>query len=349
MRLQAADLAVPAAFSDEGAGGRWLRRAVTISTYAALAAFVAAALPLLALVALAIDAVRRRRFAATRCLAMLLIYLACEIAGIAVSSALWLARRLRFVNRKHSTELHYRLQLRWAQALLAGARHAFALDLEVEGEEQIPGGPVLVLARHASLADTLLPANLLTRRHGIRLRYVLKRELLWDPCLDLVGNRLPNVFVRRGSGDSAREIDAVRRCAGGIGAREGVLIYPEGTRFSAAKLERARARLAAGNDPARLARAQQLRGVLPPRLGGVLALLEGAPRADVLFLGHVGLEETAHLRQIWNGALVGRSVRVKFWRVARADVPSTQGERIAWLDGEWANMDEWVAQRRAAG
>ena len=61
-----------------------------------------------------------------------------------------------------------------------------------------------------ALAVVLLAAALLSRPHGVRLRYVLKRELLWDPCLDIVGHRLPNAFVRRGSRDTAGDVAAVR-------------------------------------------------------------------------------------------------------------------------------------------
>lgn len=56
-----------------------------------------------------------------------------------------------------------------------------AYQLEVEGVNALQPGPLVVLMRHASLADTLLPAVVIAS-HGIRLRYVLKRELLWDPC-----------------------------------------------------------------------------------------------------------------------------------------------------------------------
>ena len=72
---------------------------------------------------------------------------------------------------------------------------------------------MLLFPRHVSVADTLLPAVFVSSRNGILLRHVLKRELLWDPCLDIVGNRLPNCFVRRDSRDSAREIRAVAALA----------------------------------------------------------------------------------------------------------------------------------------
>ena len=58
-------------------------------------------------------------------------------------------------------------------------------------------GPAVMLCRHASLADSLVSAWVVTSLAGMHPRYVLKRELLVDPCLDIVGNRLPNHFLDR--------------------------------------------------------------------------------------------------------------------------------------------------------
>jgi 1-acyl-sn-glycerol-3-phosphate acyltransferase len=85
------------------------------------------------------------------------------------------------------------------------------------------------------MVDTMLPAHLVANPTGFRLRYVLKKELLADPTLDIGGNRLPNYFINRGAGDSAKETEAVRRLASDLGSNDGVLIYPEGTRYSEEK------------------------------------------------------------------------------------------------------------------
>jgi 1-acyl-sn-glycerol-3-phosphate acyltransferase len=150
-------------------------------------------------------------------------------------------------------EATWRLQQLWAGALFGAARALFRIRVEVSGDGEVEPGPVLVLLRHASIVDTLLPANLIARPHGIHLRYVLKRELLSDPCLDVAGRRLPNYFVRRGTGE-AREVERVRALAEGLGAEDGVLIYPEGTRFTPARRERALARIAARRGRARRGR-----------------------------------------------------------------------------------------------
>jgi 1-acyl-sn-glycerol-3-phosphate acyltransferase len=171
----------------------------------------------------------------------------------------------------------------------------------------------------------------------------MKRELLWDPCLDIVGQRTRNAFVRRGSGEREKEIALLRGLAADLGERDGVLLFPEGTRFSPAKRQRALAHLADAGQAARLAHAERLRHVLPPRRGGALALLETRPDVDVAFLAHIGFEGTANLNDIWNGKLIGRTIRLYFWRVPSADIPQTAAGRVEWLDTQWERVDAWVA------
>jgi hypothetical protein len=125
-----------------------------------------------------------------------------------------------------------------------------------------------------------------------------------------------------------------------------VLIYPEGTRFTEHKRRLALEKLAAG-DPSALAAAERYRHVLPPRLGGPLALLDGHTPADVVFFAHCGLDGFAEIRDLWRGTLVGRTVRARLWRVPRAEIPAEPAARIAWLRDRWAELDAWVG--RTAG
>jgi hypothetical protein len=48
------------------------------------------------------------------------------------------------------------------------------------------------------------------------------------------------------------------------------------------------------------------------------------------------------------GALIGRAVELKTWRVRRSDVPTEREACLAWLDAEWARIDAWIAGRLAA-
>jgi len=225
----------------------------------------------------------------------------------------------------------------------ASVKALFRLRFEVEGAERAAPGPLIVLVRHASIVDTLVPAVFLANVHHLRLRYVLKRELLVDPCLDVAGHWIPNHFVARDGADSAKEIAAVNALKTGLQPDEGVLLYPEGTRFTPEKRRRALERLS--GDAVAKARAERLEHLLPMRPGGVLALLDAAPACDVLFVGHHGLEGFARIADIWRGALVGRTVVVKFWREAAASIPAAEDARREWLAAHWQRLDDWLRER----
>jgi 1-acyl-sn-glycerol-3-phosphate acyltransferase len=334
----------------ERAAARWRRRAVTIPACLLLAAAWIALLPLLLAGAMAVDLARGGRLGLTRLVGFGATYLLAEVAGLAACFALWLAYAAGLCDRARFESRNFGLQCLWTRSLLSAIRRIFALRFELEGAAAAARGPLLVFARHASLADVLLPAVLVADRQRLRLRWVLKRELLLDPCLDVVGARLPNVFVERSSAQSEREIAAVAGLAADLGAGDGVLIYPEGTRATDALRERALARLATVGSPGRAERLAPLRHLLPPRPGGPLALLAAAPRADVLVRGHLGFEGLARTRDLLSGSLVGRTVKVRFWRHAAAAVPREREAALAWLDERWLELDRWIdAGLRAQG
>lgn len=320
---------------------RWLqrgsRRAFTIPLYAAGWLLAAPLAPIsLAAVALGGGAVARLALFAA-------VFLSYEMAGLAAALWLWVT------GRASDEAAHAELQRWWACGLFRAAARIFALELEVEGDEACEPGPLVVLVRHASLADTLLPEVVLADRHGLRLRYVLKRELLFDPCIDVVGQRLRCAFIRRGSGETARELAAIAALGRDLGARDGALIYPEGTRATPEKRVRALERLTASGQAERLARAQALRHVLPPRTTGPLALLAAAAPADALLFAHTGLEGLATLRDLLSGGIVGRRIRVKLWRTPRSVIPGERAPATRWLDEEWARVDAWIDGARKVG
>lgn len=320
-----------------------LRRLRTIPPLVLGLLALTALFPVLLVLALVVDVARRLASGvpptAARLLAFLWAYLAAEVAGLAAMAGVWVislgGRREAALQR-----MTLGLQQRWAGFLFGAIRGLFGLRLEVAGEEAIAPGPVIVLIRHASIVDNLLPSVLLARPHGIRLRYVLKRELLADPCLDVAGRRLPNYFVRRGTGEAA-EVERVRSLAQDLQPDEGVLIYPEGTRFTPERRRRAIARIGE-RDPDLAARAERLRHLLPPHLGGVGALLDGAPEADVLVIAHHGFEGLRLVSDVWRGGLVGILVRVRITRVPRSAVPTASAARADWLYDLWQDVNEWL-------
>ncbi len=323
---------------------RLARRLVTIPLYFVLFGVCLTLLPALLAVAAVADLVRGGPWVLVRSVLFLQWYLFCEVVGIAFALGITVFVR----DPERQIEQFFRLQCRWLRALFQGGVVCFSLRVEIEGRDAVSSGPVLVFMRHSSTADVVLPGVFLAEPHGIVLRYVLKRELLWDPCLDLAGHRLVNCFIRRGSGAPEREIAAIRRLGEDLGPDDGVLIYPEGTRFTPSKQARALERIAKSGDLQRLARARELTHVLPPRLGGPLALLEQCPDTDVVFLSHTGFDGARSLDEFFNGALVGRTVRMHFWRSPHTDIPKDAEGREAWLFDEWRKVDKFVAAHEEA-
>jgi len=322
------------------------RRLITIPGYVIAWLLWLGAAPLWLPVAVVVDAVRRSRGVALRSAAFLTVYLSCEILGMAASGGLWAWKSLLRVDAGRWTDLHFRLEAWWGTTLFRAVVQLYGMRLEIEGDADLGRGPYLFLLRHASTGDTLLASALVSRPHGLRLRYVLKRELLWDPCLDIVGHRLPNVFVDRLSEDSAREVRRVQVLARDLGTRDGILIYPEGTRFSESKRRRVLERFHQRGDAKMLEYARSLACVLPPRPRGTLGLLEAAPEADVVVCAHTGFEGAASLARIWKGGLLHRVIRVQFRRIPRAEIPTKRDARIAWILEEWRRVGAWVESRQ---
>ena len=314
------------------------RRLLTIPALTLALALVVAGLPALLALSLVVDAARRTRtLGATRLVLAVLGILLIESLGLLSLLVVALTTRARTPARAERTLAVQRV---YTAAHLDNARRAFSLRFVVEGADEVLPGPVLVLCRHASIVDVLIPGAFIANAHRIALRYVLKRELLAEPCLDVAGHWLPNAFIDRSGLDTARALADVRALGEGLGPRDGVLIYPEGTRFGRRKRE---ALLATREGEAR-ARVERLRHVLPVRRGGCLALLE-ATRCDVLFVGHHGLEGFARLGELWRGDLVGRTVTVRFWRAPSSSIPEGDDARMAWLDEHWLRLDAWLEER----
>jgi 1-acyl-sn-glycerol-3-phosphate acyltransferase len=322
-----------------------LRRFITVPGYVVAWLLWLGAAPLWLPLSVVVDLARRSRGVALRSAAVVTVYLTCEVLGLAASAGLWVWGSVVQVDAERWTDLHFRLEAWWGTTLFRAVVRLFGLRLEVENHADLGRGPYLLLFRHASTGDTLLASALVSRPHGVRLRYVLKRELLWDPCLDIVGNRLPNVFVDRFSDDSPAEVRRVQALARDLGSRDGILIYPEGTRFSAEKRQRILERFRQTDNTQMLEYASSLASVLPPRFGGTLGMLEAAPDADVVVCSHTGFEGAASLDRIWNGALLHQVIRVQFRRIPREEVPGEREARIAWLLEEWRAVDAWVGSQ----
>jgi hypothetical protein len=331
--------------------GAWLkdstetlvRRSISVPLVLVMFVLATIAAPF-AIPALAVfDLVQGRKLAHTRAYLLLWLYSFCDTVGIIASAYI----PLRHAGRRAAYDAaNWKLEAWWGTTLFKGAVRIFGIHMTVEHPELGAGGPVLVFPRHVSPVDNLLPLALVSGPHHVRLRWVINRWLQRDPCIDIVGHRLPNLFVstaRRSKGEAL----GVAKLGENLGPDDGVLVFPEGALYTPerrlALLERFEA-----EDPALYERARHIQYMLPPRLGGVLGLLEIAPQADVLFIGHYGLEGARKYTSIAWGALVRADLRIKLWRVPAAGIPGTAEARTAWLFEWWKRMDDWVAEIVAA-
>jgi 1-acyl-sn-glycerol-3-phosphate acyltransferase len=328
----------------------WGRRLVTIPLYFALAALLVGVFPALAILAAGVDLVRGRGgvLPLTRALVFFAVYLLCEVGGVLAAGLLWVVTLGgKLTGAARWVELNAALQRLWTAALFGSSVVIFSLTVDVEGLELARSGPLLFFVRHSSTADTVLTAALVANPNRLLLRYVLKRELLWDPCLDIVGRRLLNSFVDRTGSRSEAEVAAVVRLTENLDERSAVLIYPEGTRFEQAKLDRALARLREGGRTDLAQIASTFRHVMPPRLGGALALLRAAPSADLVIVEHTGFEGAATFASFTSGALVKQTLHVRLRRLPARDIPAADRDR--WLFEQWAETDRWIAAHLAPG
>jgi len=320
----------------------WWRRMRSIPIMAGGLIVMTVSLPALLPIAAIVDVVRPSNWSLTRLTVFTWTLLAWDVFGIVASFVAWLFSGVwAGVGRARFDAWNFRLQCFWGSGIFRSALRILSLRFKLDERYRFGRRPFILFIRHVSPADTVLAAHCISSKYGTRLRYVLKRELLWEPCLDIVGQRLRNYFVRRGSEDAQAEVAAVGSLASRLHANEGVLIYPEGTRFTGEKRARILERMKAKGDPL-FERAARLKNVLPPKLGGALALLENNHGADAVFCAHRGTEGIVSAWQVLSGGLTGRTLEVKFWGVPFEAIPKGRTARVDWLLEQWARVDAFA-------
>ncbi len=325
----------------EPAAVRWKRRAISIPAMLGATVLGVVASPLALAVLTLADVMRgRRRLPRARLYLVALQYVLNDSVEIVLAPVLWAVAGFGTrLGSPASQRRHARLQ-RWSIEVMARrAEHLLGLRIEVEGTAALLPAPAIVLVRHISLADSSLPGLLYDRSLAVDVRGVIMAELLSDPGFDLLYGRLGSVFVDRDSGEEAKA--AIRQLAEGLDSRSVGVIFPEGRLFRAELRDHLLGRLRE-KDPERAERLQALRHVLPPRPGGTLAMLAGAPDADVVVVGHTGFESIPSVADLARSAPVDHRIRVRVRRVPRSEVPGDPQAQLAWLDREWLRLDEWI-------
>lgn len=285
-----------------------------------------------------------RRLRCTRILFFLLFVPWLEMVAVLLALGLWIRHLGQMRNPSAQNSLQKLLSF-YGHSLTSATRRLLGLRVVTTGLDSVEdGAPLLCFGHHTSLLDSFLPVEVLGHGRKYRMHYVIKKSLAYAPAFDIVGHWIPVHFVDRSGKNSERETRAVGQLAANLPMRTTQVIYPEGTFYTPARHARALRRLAS-EDPGLVARAKELRYVLPPRAGGALSMLEYNPTADVLFFVHAGFEPFENIGRILRNVPFAETVRVHMWRVPRAEVPVEPRAQYRWLFSEFERMEHWVARQ----
>ena len=338
---------------------RLVRRLVLAPLTVVVAAALVVLSPLLALLALTFGLAGRSRpgrMRGVRLLFFALVWLAAETATLFMCLGLWTASG--FGGRLHTEPFqrrHYAVMRWFLDLIYRTATSTFGVRVEVDepeltAEERAArlARPVIVLSRHAGPGDSFLLVRHLLSVYGRRPRVVMKATMQLDPSLDVVANRLPNVFIahrRAGEGVFSEQIE---RLASGLDQLGALVIFPEGGNWTPGRWRRGIRRLEQRGREDLAARARGMPNLLPPRAGGALSAIAACPYAAVIFVAHAGLDRLVSVSDVWRNLQMDQLVRAKWWRVPAGEVPRSADRQaqVRWLYDWWQRIDTWISQNR---
>jgi 1-acyl-sn-glycerol-3-phosphate acyltransferase len=294
-----------------------------------------------------------------RLLFFALVWLFADTSAVFVCLALWIASGFGGRLRTEPYQIrHYAIMRRFLDLIYHGAERAFGLRVEIEEPELTAEEvsarltrPVIVLSRHAGPGDSILLVRQLLSAYGRRPRVVLKASLQLDPGVDVVSNRLPNVFISHAKTGERVFVEQIERLARGLDNAGALVIFPEGGNWTPSRWDRGIQRLERLGRRDLAARAREMPNLLAPHSGGAFTAIEACPAADVIFVAHAGLDRLVTVADVWRNLQVNQTIRAKWWRVPVDQVPrgADHEAQLRWLYDWWQVIDEWISQNRPDG
>ncbi|MEE6257171.1 1-acyl-sn-glycerol-3-phosphate acyltransferase [Plantactinospora sonchi] len=343
---------------------RWVRRLLLAPGTVLLAVLVVSLLPVWLIIAAAASPLVPGYLRPLRLLWLGIVYLCWDAAALVALFGLWVGSGFGWRGRSPSFQrAHYLLAGWFLTFLFWQARWTLRLSIDVVGTDPdtaLPGRPELVLCRHAGPGDSFILIHALVNWFKREPRIVLKDTLQWDPAVDVLLNRLPNRFItarerrarrlgRTERPGAPREslVEQIGHLAQGLDENDAFVIFPEGGNFTPRRRLRAIDLLRSRGLEKMAERAEAMRHVLAPQPGGVLAALDAAPGAGVVFVAHTGLDRMVTVTDVWRELPMDKRIVMRFWSVPPEDVPTGRQERIDWLFDWWARIDAWIDAHRA--
>jgi 1-acyl-sn-glycerol-3-phosphate acyltransferase len=347
-----------------------VRRLVLVPLVVLIAGALAVLAPPLAVFSVVFAMIRKSRTGRPQRMRMLrvvcfaLVWFLAETAALAVFGCLWIVSGFGGRLDTEPYQSRHFAVMRWLLDLMyRAAQRTCGLRVHVAGppgEAGLPSRPLIVLSRHAGPGDSLLVVHHLLSECERRPRLVMKAALQLDPSLDVLANRLPNVFVQHrraaspgsqpgASADSKYHTEQIKRLAAGLDGQGALVIFPEGANWTPQRWRRAIARLRRRGLNNLAERAVAMPNVLPPHTSGALAALAACPSADVVFVAHTGLDGLVSARDVWQSLAADVTVSARWWRVPAAEVPRAAGHQaqVDWLYDWWRRIDAWISAQQA--
>jgi 1-acyl-sn-glycerol-3-phosphate acyltransferase len=340
---------------------RLIRRLVLAPLVVVVSIVLIAVTPVLAVLALISGLIALPRGGQMRSLRLTgfaVIGLAAETTTLFVLAGLWIAAGFgRRLDTEPYQARHYTVVRRYLDVLYGGAERTYGLHVDIEepepsGEERIARAtrPVIVLSRHSGPGDSFLLIHQLLSGYARRPRVVMKAALQLDPSLDVLGNRLPNVFIRHDETGENIFTTQIEGLARGLDRHGALVIFPEGANWTPGRWRRGIRRLEA-KDPDLASRARTMPNLLPPKPGGALAAITACPEADVIFVAHAGLDSIITVEDVWSRFPINQVIKARWWRVPYNQVPrdAEHEAQVKWLYDWWKLIDAWITANRPAG
>ncbi len=328
---------------------RIVRRLVLAPLGFALCLALLVVSPLLLLTAAVADAFLPGNWRTLRLAAFIVAYVALEVAGLLAMFGLWIVSGFGlWLRTPRMQAAHYWFMRWWLRTMDRAVRKLFRMRILIEDRPVPRPGPILVFCRHAGPGNSLLLIGTILVGYKRRPRIVMLAKLQWEPLYDVMLNRVPNRFIKHDPTRRELYTKAIGSLASGLGGEDAFVLFPEGKDFTPRVRLRAIDYLRGKGHLRSAERAEKMTYVLPPRHNGVMAAIDSAKEADIVFVAHSVLEDVGSFKQLWSRIPFPHPIHARYWRIPPEEVPRDRDQLIEWLFGWWEQIDHWIADRATA-